>query len=123
MIVLLALMMVGPLFAGGKQEAAEVKEGPINIEIWFHSGKGEEREVLNTQVKEFNYAWAGHLIPLDPYVLGELKADLLPSILAQGIYGGKLYALGTFDSGLAIWGNKAYLEKAGVRIPKGIEDA
>ena len=31
--------------------------------------------------------------------------------------------MGTFDSGLAIWGNKAYLEEAGVRIPTSIDDA
>lgn len=70
-----------------------------------------------------NYAWAGYLTPLDDYITDELKNDLLPSIVAQGTYNGKLYALGTFDSGLAIWGNKAYLEKAGVRIPKNVEDA
>jgi len=140
---------------------------PVTIEVWFHSGKGEEREVLDAQVEDFNamqnevivkavrlpegsfneqvsaaalagdlpdlldfdgpflynYAWAGHLIPLDNYVSSELKADFLPTIIAQGTYGGKLYSLGTFDSGLAIWGNKAYLKKAGVRIPTSIKDA
>ncbi|MBC7249178.1 MAG: sugar ABC transporter substrate-binding protein [Anaerolineae bacterium] len=143
------------------------KPEKVKIKVWFHSGKGEEREVLDAQVADFNamqdeveveairlpegsyneqvsaaalagdlpdlldfdgpflynYAWAGYLTPLDPYVSDELKADFLPSIIAQGTYGGKLYSLGTFDSGLAIWGNKAYLEKAGVRIPNGIEDA
>lgn len=138
------------------------------VTVWFHSGKGEERQVLDAQVKAFNeaqagkikidavqlpegsyneqvqagalagdlpclldfdgpflynYAWSGYLSPLDKYVSDEMKADFLPSIIEQGTYAGKLYSLGTFDSGLAIWGNKAYLEKAGVRIPKGIEDA
>lgn len=140
---------------------------PVTIEVWFHSGKGEEREVLDAQIEDFNamqnevevkavrlpegsfneqvsaaalagdlpdlldfdgpflynYAWAGHLIPLDDYVSSELKADFLPTIIAQGTFGGKLYSLGTFDSGLAIWGNKAYLKKAGVRIPTSIKDA
>jgi len=139
---------------------------PITITVWFHSGKGEEREVLDAQVEDFNamqdevvvdpvrlpegsyneqvsaaslagdlpdlldfdgpnvynYAWAGHLIPIDAYLTEEFKADLLPSIIDQGTYAGKFYALGTFDSGLSIWGNKAYLEKAGIRIPEGIED-
>ncbi|MEW6046102.1 MAG: extracellular solute-binding protein, partial [Bacillota bacterium] len=142
---------------------------PVSIEVWFHSGKGEERAVLNAQVREFNamqdevfvkavelpegsyndqvnaaalagqlpdlldfdgpfmanYVWSGYLRPLDPFISDELRADLLPSIVAQGTYppDGKIYALGTFDSGLAIWANKAYLQRAGVRIPRGVEDA
>ena len=147
-------------------EAPAVSE-PVTVKVWFHSGKGEERDVLNAQVEDFNamqneivieavqlpegsyndqvnaaalagdlpclldfdgpflynYAWSGYLRPLDEFVPAELKADFLPSIIDQGTYGGHLYSLGTFDSGLAIWGNKAYLEKAGVRIPTGIEDA
>jgi len=70
-----------------------------------------------------NYAWSGYLRPLDEFMTDELKSDLLPSILAQGNYDGKIYAIGTFDSGLGIWANKAYLEKAGVRIPKSVADA
>jgi multiple sugar transport system substrate-binding protein len=70
----------------------------------------------------YNYAWSGYLKPIDEYVSAELKDDFLPSIINQGTYGGKLYSLGTFDSGLAIWGNKAMLEEAGVRIPTSIDD-
>ncbi|NQT60582.1 MAG: sugar ABC transporter substrate-binding protein [Bacteroidetes bacterium] len=161
---LLVLAIALPIFAAGEQE--QTAGGPVTIEVWFHSGKGEEREVLNTQIDEFNsiqsevvvkatmlpegsyneqvgaaaladdlpdlldfdgpnvynYAWSGHLIPMDSYISDDMKADLLPSILAQGEYDGKIYALGTFDSGLAIWANKAYLEKAGVRIPTSVED-
>jgi multiple sugar transport system substrate-binding protein len=138
------------------------------VSVWFHSGKGEERQALDAQVADFNeanagdvqielfnlpegsyneqvqagalagdlpclldfdgpfvynYAWSGYLMPLDSYVSADMKADFLPSIIEQGMYAGKLYSLGTFDSGLGIWGNKAYLEKAGVRIPTGIDDA
>jgi multiple sugar transport system substrate-binding protein len=153
-------------------EEPEEMEEPVaaeatTVEVWFHSGKGEERDALDAQVKDFNamqdeifidavqlpegsyndqvnaaalagdlpclldfdgpflynYAWSGYLIPIDDYVSDELKADFLPSIINQGTYGGKLYSLGTFDSGLAIWANKAMLEEAGVRIPEGIDDA
>ena len=66
----------------------------------------------------YNYAWAGLLVPLDSYLPADLKADLLPSILAQGTFqDGKIYSLGQFDSGLAIWGNKTLLQKAGIEIP------
>ncbi|MDY6878149.1 MAG: sugar ABC transporter substrate-binding protein [Chloroflexota bacterium] len=150
-------------------EATEAPAGPepVTVEVWFHSGKGEEREVLDAQVQDFNamqedviieavqlpegsyndqvnaaalagdlpclldfdgpflynYAWSGYLQPIDGYVSADLKNDFLPSIINQGTYAGHLYSLGTFDSGLAIWGNKAYLEAAGVRIPTSVEDA
>ncbi|MCA9934209.1 MAG: sugar ABC transporter substrate-binding protein [Anaerolineales bacterium] len=71
----------------------------------------------------YNFAWSGYLSPIDAYVTQEMKDDFLPSIIAQGTYAGNLYSLGQFDSGLAIYGNKAYLEEAGVRIPTGIDDA
>ncbi|MBE7471392.1 MAG: sugar ABC transporter substrate-binding protein [Anaerolineales bacterium] len=66
----------------------------------------------------YNYVWKDILLPLDGYVSPEMKADFLPSIIAQGTFqDGKLYSLGQFDSGLAIWANKTYLVKAGVRLP------
>ncbi len=149
-----------------ERAAEEEVTEPTVIDVWFHSGKGEEREALNAQVEEFNssrtdvqvnaiqlpegsyteqvnaaalandlpclldfdgpflynFAWSGYLQPIDRYVSDELREDFLPSIIQQGTYAGNLYSLGTFDSGLAIWGNKEYLEKAGVRIPEGIED-
>ncbi len=46
-----------------------------------------------------------------------MKADFLPSIIAQGTYNEQLYTLALNDSGLAIYGNRRYLEEAGVRIP------
>jgi len=141
--------------------------GKVQIKMWFHSGRGEERAVIEEQVKRFNaiqdeieviavqlpegsyndqvnaaafagglpdildldgpyvsnYAWAGYLYPLDEFLTPEMKADFLPSIISQGLYNGHIYALGTFDSGLAIWGNKEYLEKIGARIPTSVEDA
>ncbi len=65
----------------------------------------------------YNFAWPGYLQPIDQFVSAEMKADFLPSIIAQGTFNGKLYSLGQFDSGLAIYGNRRYLTEAGVRIP------
>ena len=140
---------------------------PIEVKMWFHSGRGEERAVINDQVKRFNsmqnevkviavqlpegsyaeqvnaaalagdlpdildldgpyvsnYAWAKYIRPLDEFISPELRKDFLPSIISQGLYNGKIYALGTFDSGLAMWGNKKYLEKIGARIPKHVDEA
>ncbi|MCL5996418.1 MAG: sugar ABC transporter substrate-binding protein [Chloroflexi bacterium] len=66
----------------------------------------------------YNYVWAGLLLPLDDFVSADMKADILPSIIAQGTFqDNKLYSLGQFDSGLALWANKDHLTQAGVRIP------
>jgi multiple sugar transport system substrate-binding protein len=66
----------------------------------------------------YSYVGSGFLISLDDYITEKMKADFLPTIIAQGTYqDGKLYSLGQFDGGLAIWGNKKYLEEAGLRLP------
>jgi multiple sugar transport system substrate-binding protein len=135
---------------------------PVTLDLWFHSGRGPERDALkqildnfaaqnpnitvnavelpegsyNDQVQAaafadnlpclldfdgpyvYNYAWGGFLIPLDPYVSSAMKDDFLPTIIQQGTFqDGKLYSLGQFDSGLAIFANKQYLNDANVRIP------
>ena len=64
-----------------------------------------------------NLAWLGYLQPIDRFVSKKLRSDFLPSIIDQGTYSGKLYTLGIYDSGLAIYGNRKHLQAAGVRIP------
>jgi multiple sugar transport system substrate-binding protein len=168
--VLLAACGPGETPAPAEEMEAEPEEPAmeeaVTIDIWFHSGKGEERDVLDAQVTDFNamqdqytinaiqlpegsyndqvsagalagdlpclldfdgpflynYAWSGYLRTIDDYVSADLRDDFLPSIIEQGTYAGNLYSLGTFDSGLAIWGNRAYLEEVGARIPTGIDD-
>jgi multiple sugar transport system substrate-binding protein len=175
LVLIVVLATVSLAFAGGQGEAegggqqmeeAE-QEGPVEIDVWNHSGKGAEREALDATIKEFNsmqnevqvnlvrlpegsyneqvsaaalsgdlpdlldfdgpflynYAWSGHLIPIGEYVPSSMENDFLPSIIAQGTYNDKLWSLGQFDSGLAIWANKNYLDKAGVRIPESVDDA
>jgi multiple sugar transport system substrate-binding protein len=107
-----------------KVEPIKLPEGSYNEQVQAAALAGDLPCILDFDGPfVYNYAWSGYLLPLDEYASEEMKADFLPSIIAQGMYGGKLYSLGSFDSGLAIWGNKAYLEKAGVRIPAGIDDA
>jgi len=137
------------------------------ITVWYHSGRGSERQVTQDQVKRFNemqddikvnlvelpegsyneqvqaaavandlpdvldldgpfvanYAWSGYLHPLEDYMSEDMKEDFLPSIMSQGTYNDHVYALGAFDSGLALWGNRKYLEEIGARIPTSVEDA
>ena len=72
----------------------------------------------------YNYAWTKKIISLDELAdLKPIKADLAPSLVRQGTFNNKLYSVGQFDSGLAIWGNKKLLAKAGVRIPTKASEA
>ncbi len=72
-----------------------------------------------------SYVWSGQLAPLDPYLSDELLAGLLPAIIDQGTYSpdGNLYAISPYDSSVLLWGNRSYLEQAGVRIPTSVADA
>jgi multiple sugar transport system substrate-binding protein len=72
-------------------------------------------DVVDTDAsKAFTYAWSGDLQPITNCVPDELKSDLLPSIVKQGTYADDLWALGMFDSGLAMYTTKRALKKAGL---------
>jgi multiple sugar transport system substrate-binding protein len=71
----------------------------------------------------YNYAWSGQLKPLGSCVSRSLRADLLPSIVEQGTYAGRLWGIGTFDSGLGLYIRPSILHRVGARIPRGIADA
>ena len=104
-------------------ELTQLPEGSYNEQVSAAALSGDLPDLLDFDGPNlYNYAWSGHIIPLDPYITPDLKQDLLPSLIDQGTYDGKIYALGTFDSGLSIWANTAYLKKAGVRIPTSMED-
>jgi multiple sugar transport system substrate-binding protein len=63
------------------------------------------------------FAWPGYLQPIDHFVSRELRNDLLPTVVAQGTYNGRLYSLAQYESGLGLWANRRYLQAAHVRIP------
>ncbi|WP_079710308.1 ABC transporter substrate-binding protein [Paraliobacillus ryukyuensis] len=60
------------------------------------------------------YADAGMIAPIDEYLTN--KDDLLPSIIEQGTYKGKMYAVGYSESGVGIFYNKKMLKEAGVDL-------
>lgn len=101
----------------------EVPEGSYNDQVKAAALAGDLPCVLDFDGPfVYNYVFSGDLIPLDDYVSEDMLADVLPSIIDQGTVNDQLWSLGQFDSGLALWGNRALLEEAGVRIPEGIDD-
>jgi multiple sugar transport system substrate-binding protein len=70
-----------------------------------------------------SFAWQGHLRPLGPLLGDSLVGVLLPSIVRQGTWRESLYGVGTFDSGLALYGRRDALAAVGARVPSGPSDA
>jgi ABC-type glycerol-3-phosphate transport system substrate-binding protein len=60
---------------------------------------------------------AGLLADLSEVYPREELADFLPTILEQGTIGGRLYALGSFDSALLLYFDREMLARAGVSVP------
>jgi multiple sugar transport system substrate-binding protein len=127
---------------GGERDA-------LNIAIESFNSSQDEYEIVPTEVPEgnyneqvrnaalsgtlpcvldfdgpfiYSYVESGDLTPIGEYFDEDFLADVLPSIIDQGTVDGTLWSLGQFDSGLAIWGNRALLDEAGVRIPEGLDD-
>jgi multiple sugar transport system substrate-binding protein len=71
----------------------------------------------------YNYVWQKNLIPLDDLISPKVRQDLLPSLLKQGTYKGRLYSLGTFDSGLGLYARRSRLQAAGIGIPANNKEA
>ena len=64
--------------------------------------------------------WAaeGLLQPIDNLVGPELRDDMLPSLVQQGTYRGRLYTLGAFDSALVVYYNHDMVDKTNVVPPE-----
>lgn len=72
-----------------------------------------------------NHVWSKMLRPIDKMVEPTTLQALLPGVIAQGTYGPdkQLYMLSQGDSSVALWGNKRYLERAGIEIPTSPDKA
>jgi len=95
-----------------------IPEGSYNAQIQAAAVAGELPDLLELDGPfVYAYAWQGHLRPLDQRLPDSVRQDLLPSIVAQGSYRGRLWAVGSFDSGLGLYADGARLRQAGVRLP------
>ncbi len=107
-----------------KVELTFIPEGSYNAQVQAASLSKDLPDVLEFDGPfVYNYVWQGNLIPIDKLISDKVRQDLLPSIIQQGTYRGRLYSVGTFDSGLGLFGNRSQLEAAGVRIPASNQEA
>ncbi|MGB5776327.1 MAG: extracellular solute-binding protein, partial [Sedimenticolaceae bacterium] len=101
-----------------------IPERSYNAQVQAAAVAGELPDVLEFDGPFlFNYAWQGRLQSLDGLLAVETQQDLLPSIAQQGRYLGRLYGVGTFDSGLGIYARRSALQAADIRIPSDPQDA
>ncbi|WP_427164106.1 ABC transporter substrate-binding protein [Streptomyces sp. C1-1] len=70
-----------------------------------------------------NFVWNKKLSPISSYVSTKTVSNATDAIKAEGTVGGKLYALGMYDSGLGMYGNKKLLDAASVKYPTSLSDA
>jgi len=105
-------------------ELTLLPEGGYNAQVQAAALAGDLPDLL-----EFDgpflatYVWRGQLQPLDPLLPAARRADLLPTLVAQGRMRGRLWAAGVFDSGLGLYGRRSRLAAAGARLPAGPADA
>ncbi|ANS64474.1 extracellular solute-binding protein [Streptomyces lincolnensis] len=100
------------------------EQRPYNELVLSAAASGDLPDLLDFDgPRLYSYAWSGELRPMDSCVSDSLRDDLLPSIRRQGTYAGRLYGVGTFDSGMGLYVRPSVLKAAGVRVPRGIDDA
>jgi len=107
-----------------KVELTFIPEGSYNAQLQSASVSNALPDVVEIDGPSvYNYIWQGNLIAINTLLSPQVRQDLLPSIINQGTYKGRLYSVGTFDSGLGLYSRRSRLEAAGVRIPEGNRDA
>ena len=93
-------------------------EGDYSQEVASAAASGDLPDVLDFDGPNlYNYAWSGDLKPLDSCLTQRQRDDLIPSIRRQGMYEGRTWGVGTFDSGLGLYVRRSILRKAGISIP------
>ncbi len=101
-----------------------VPEGDYNDVLQVATASGNLPDVLEVDGPLIaSYAYHGALEPLDTLLPSATRERMLPSLVAQGTWRDHLWAVGAFDSGLGMYGDRRALTSAGIRIPSGPTDA
>jgi multiple sugar transport system substrate-binding protein len=107
-----------------KVELTFLPEGTYNSQVQSAALAGDLPDVLEFDGPfVYSYVWQGHLRPIGDLLSKETMDNLIDSIIEQGMYRGKFYAVGMFDSGLALFARKSKLDEINARIPTGPNEA
>ncbi len=101
-----------------------IPEGSYNAQVQAAAAAGDLPDALEFDGPFlYNYIWQGRLTPIEKYLPASVTLDLIPSIVQQGTYDGKLYSVGAYDSGLGLYARRSRLQAVHARIPRGPGDA
>jgi multiple sugar transport system substrate-binding protein len=100
-------------------DLTELPEGSYNDQIYAAALARQLPGVLEFDGPYVTtYAWAKRIIPIDQFpAIRAISRDMLPTLVSQGSFNHRLYTVGQYDSGLALWGNRKLLAQAGVSLP------
>jgi len=70
-----------------------------------------------------SYAFHGIIVPLNDFFTQAELSDFVPSIIQQGTFGGRLYALGATESTVILFYNRTLMNEAGITPPDTLENA
>jgi multiple sugar transport system substrate-binding protein len=105
-------------------ELTMIPEGQYTDQVNAAAASGDLPDVLDLDGPNMaNLAWAGNLAAIDECIPDDLRSNLLPSMIEQGTYADRLWAVGSFDSGLGLYAWRSALEEVGARIPTSAQDA
>lgn len=98
--------------------------GTYNARIRAADRQGKFPDILEFNGPQvYPYIERKKLIPLDKLLTDNTRNDLLPSVLRQSMFQGRIYLLATHDSTLVLYGRRSKLLRAGIRIPASPSDA
>lgn len=101
-----------------------VTEGDYNDALHAAAAAGTLPDVIDVDGPLVaSYAYQHALTPLDELLPAAVPDRMLPSLRTQGTWAGQLWAVGAFESGLAVYADRSRLTQAGVRVPTGPQDA
>lgn len=101
-----------------------VAEGDYNDDLQIALAQGDVPAVIEVDGPLLvGYVAQGVLAPLDDLLAPAALEDQLPSLQAQGRVDGRPYAVGAFDSGLALYADRAALTEAGITWPTRFDEA
>lgn len=70
-----------------------------------------------------SFAYDRKLLPLEDIVSSDTLDNRISGVKESGTYDGATYAVGLFDVGLGLWGNKSLLAEAGIEAPTTADEA